>query len=126
MTRVLVIEDNAAMRELLRTILEQEHYEVLEAPDGEVGTQLFREQRPDVVLTDILMPKKDGLETIRDLRNEWPQVKIIAMSGGGYRMMTQQSVLGAAADFGALRTLAKPFSCQALLRAVATVLTSSV
>jgi len=99
MTRVLLIEDNAAMRELLRTILEQEHYEVLEAPDGEIGTQLYREQLPDVVLTEILMPKKDGIETIRDLRKEWPQVKIIAMSGGGYRV-TQQSVLSAAEDFG--------------------------
>jgi DNA-binding response OmpR family regulator len=125
MTRVLLIEDNAAMRELLRTILEQEHYEVLEAPDGEIGTQLFREQLPDVVLTEILMPKKDGIETIRDLRKEWPQVKIIAMSGGGYRV-TQQSVLSAAEDFGALGTLAKPFFYQTLLRTVATVLTSSV
>jgi len=122
MTRVLLIEDNAAMRELLRTILEKENYEVLEAADGDVGTQLFRNQRPDVVLTDIMMPKKNGLETIRDLRQEWPQVKIIAMSGGGYKV-TQQRVLRTAEDLGALQTLAKPFSCQALLRAVAAVLT---
>jgi len=82
MALVLLIDDNAAMREVLRTILEREHYEVLEAPDGEVGTQLFRAQLPDVVLTEILLPKKDGIETIRDLRKEWPQVKIIARSGG--------------------------------------------
>ncbi|MBI3796927.1 MAG: response regulator [Deltaproteobacteria bacterium] len=125
MVRVLLIDDDAAMREVLRTILEREHYEVLEAPDGEVGTQLFRAQLPDVVLTEILLPKKDGIETIRDLRKEWPHVKIIAMSGGGYRV-TPQSVLEAAADFGALRTLAKPFSCQTLLSAVAIVLTTSV
>jgi DNA-binding response OmpR family regulator len=125
MTRVLLIEDNAEMRELLRTILEKEHYEVLEAADGEVGTQLFREQRPDVVVTDLIMPKKDGIETIRDLRKEWPQVKIIAMSGGGYKE-TSESLLSAAADFGALRTLAKPFSCQTLLGTVAAVITSSV
>ena len=121
MARVLVIEDDADLRAVLRLILEAGDHEVLEAPEGESGLALFRARAPDVVLTDILMPGKEGLETILTLRHEAPHAKIIAMSGGG-AIVSKQNALRSAADFGVRRTLAKPFSAAELLSAIDAVL----
>jgi len=102
--------------------LEEKGHEVLEAPRGETGLQLFRARAPDVVLTDILMPGKDGLETILALHQDDPQVKIITMAGDGIRV-SKENLRQSANDFGACRTPAKPFSCEELVRAVNAVLT---
>ncbi len=104
------------LRSALRVVLEAAGYQVMEAPDGEAGLRLQREQSADLVLVDILMPKRDGLEVIRALRAEMPQPKIIAMSGGG--QTGQIEVLEAAAAFGAARTLLKPFQPRQLLKAI--------
>ena len=124
MVRVLVMDDDPAIRSWLRTVLEDQHYEVLEAPDGKVGLRLFQERPPDVVILDVLMPEKEGIETLLELRKECPEVKVIMISGGSFRVTTQEA-LSAAGDFGALRTLAKPFSCEDLLDAIAAVLSLS-
>ena len=113
MKRILVIEDDDSVRKLIRRILEGAGYTVLEAPDGVQGVQTYREQRPDLVLTDIFMPGKEGLETILELGLLDPEVRIIAVSGGGN--MGILNPLPMAAKLGALRTLSKPFSGKELV-----------
>src|SRR2546422_179515 len=81
--RILVMDDDELLRGALRVVLEAAGYEVIEAADGNAGLRLEREQSADLVLVDIFMPERDGLEVIRALRTEIPQPKIIAMSGGG-------------------------------------------
>src|SRR6266576_3627079 len=104
--RILVMDDDELLREALRVVLEGAGYEVLEASDGEVGLRLQREHAADLVVVDVFMPERDGLEVIKALRVESPQVKIIAVSGGG--RTAQIEVLSVAAAFGAARTLVKP------------------
>ena len=118
-TRILIIDDEAPVRDMLRQMLEKEGYEVVEAPEGNAGIRLFRDNPTDLVITDILMPDKEGIETILELQKTFPQVKIIAISGGG---RIKLNVLPVAKAFGALRTLAKPFERKELLEAVRAVL----
>ena len=120
MKRILVIEDDDSVRKLIRRILEGAGYSVQEAPDGVQGVQTYREQRPDLVLTDIFMPEKEGLETISELGLLDPAVRVIAISGGGN--MGILNPLPMAAKLGAVRTLAKPFGRRELLEAVAAAL----
>ncbi|MFC1583927.1 response regulator [Fibrobacterota bacterium] len=82
MTRILVIDDNRDIRDSLREILECKGYEVTTAIDGNEGYRMFQKERVDLIIMDIVMPGKDGLETIWDMRKEVPDVKIIAISGG--------------------------------------------
>jgi CheY-like chemotaxis protein len=117
MSSILVIDDEEAIRTLCRRILTHEGYQVIEAPDGAEGVRQYREQRPDLIITDIIMPEKEGIETIMDLRREFPAVKIIAISGGG-QATTGATCLHLAKSLGALKTLAKPFTRQELLEAV--------
>ena len=116
MARILVIDDDALLRGALRVALEAAGHEVREAADGDAGLRLQREQAAELVLVDIFMPGRDGLEVIRALRAERPQARIVAMSGGG--QTGQIEVLSAAAAFGASRTLLKPFEPRVLLKAI--------
>ncbi len=116
MARVLVIDDDDQILTSLREVLEREGYEVLDAPDGKVGLQLFREEGADLVITDIIMPEKQGLETIKGLREDNPDVKIVAISGGG--AIEPRVYLHYAEEAGAMRTLPKPFEREELLEAV--------
>jgi CheY-like chemotaxis protein len=120
MHRILLIDDDAAIRGVARRILERAGYEVLEAGEGGAGIQLMRAAPVDLVLTDIYMPGQDGLATIRHLRREWPDVKIITMSGGV--RAGPGDLNEAAAAMGATRTLSKPFDKDQLLEAVRAVL----
>ena len=115
--RILVIEDDDQTRHMLAEMMRRAGYEVLEAPDGRVGVELFRTERVDLVITDILMPEKDGLETIRDMKRESPDVRIIAISGGGRTGLLD--FLPVARRLGANRTFAKPTDRRELLSAVA-------
>lgn len=114
--RVLVIDDNPLVCDLLREILESEGYEVLEAPNGHVGIRLHERRPADVVITDILMPEQDGIETIIELRDRFPDVKILAMSGGGNGGHVQP--LQDAKRFGACCAISKPFDPAEVLLAV--------
>lgn len=116
MTRVLVVDDDQILRGALRVVLEGAGYEVLDAADGDAGLRLYREQGADLVLVDLFMPERDGLEVIRALRAAIPQPKIVAMSGGG--RTRHLDVLKAAAAFGASRALQKPFEPRDLLAAI--------
>ena len=117
---ILVIDDDENIRLLLRAILEREGYRVVEAPDGNTGFQQFRENPTDLVITDLIMPEKEGIETIRDLRRSFPDVKIIALSGGG--RIGPDSYLKMAKGVGALRTLKKPVDRSILLETIEEVL----
>jgi len=118
--RILVIDDEESVRQIVKEMLVLEGYEVITAPNGKAGLQSFRKQPTDLIITDIFMPEMEGLETIRELHREFPQVKIIAMSGGGESGML--SFLSYAERFGAVSTLRKPFSREELLKCVAELL----
>lgn len=120
MTRILLIEDDDQVRNMLRAVLEQEGYNVGEARNGREGVAHCRATPAALVITNILMPEQEGLETIRILRQEFPAVKIIAISGGGQR--GNLDFLAVARQLGALRTLRKPFAMQELRTAVEDVL----
>ena len=107
MARILIIEDEPQMRHMVEQLLTRAGHEVLSASDGRSGMDLYHEQLPDLVITDILMPEVDGLEIIRSLKREFPHLKIIAMSGGGETGKLQY--LPEAREFGADIALSKPF-----------------
>ncbi|MDY7038049.1 MAG: response regulator [Thermodesulfobacteriota bacterium] len=122
MNRILVIDDDEQIREMLQHMLEQAGYEVAVASDGKEGLRHMNDQIPDLVMTDIVMPEKDGIETILDIRKNFPDTKIIAMSGGG--RISQDDYLKMAMGLGAVRTFVKPVSRVKLLEAVNELLTS--
>ena len=105
------------MRAMVRAMLEQAGYEVMEAHEGRTGMHQHQETPADVILLDLFMAGQEGLETIRALRRVDPQVKIIAISGGG-GVGNPQAYLHLAMMLGAQRTLQKPFSRLELLDAV--------
>jgi len=116
MAHILVIDDEPAIRSFLRTILAQGGHDVVEAEDGERGLLALKSGAFDLLVTDIMMPKQDGLEVIREVRKLCPGLKIIAISGG--QRTFGMSFLTAAAAFGADRLLAKPFRAQVLNDAI--------
>ena len=121
MTCVLVIDDDPASCYLVKTILEGAAYRVLLASGGDEGLRLFRDHTVDVVITDILMPGTDGLAVIRELLHMAPNIKIIALSGGGM-ILTAETSLQVARKMGAFESLAKPFVRTELLAMVKRVL----
>lgn len=115
MKRILVIEDDDAHRHMLTAALKGAHYEIREAPDGEKGCELYRQNPCDLIITDIFMPEKEGLEVILDLKAEFPEVKIMAISGGGYKSnFLADEILNIAKDLGADTVMSKPIKIQAL------------
>src|SRR5689334_11722523 len=117
MFRVLVIDDNADTREVLQLLLQRAGYSVDVATDGAAGLELLRRRPAELVITDIFMPNRDGIETIEQLRNEFASLKVIAISGGG-RLAKKDGYLLTARELGADAVLAKPFEREELLRAV--------
>lgn len=113
MARVLIIDDEHLVRDMLRQTLESVGHTVVEAANGRIAMRLWRENPADLIITDILMPEKDGLEVIRELLQDSPQAKIIALSGGSRRI--DFDMLEIAKRFGAVYTLAKPFELRQLL-----------
>ena len=120
MRNILVIDDDTQIRSMLRRVLEREGYVVEEACDGLEGLRIYRENPADLVITDIIMPNKEGIELIKDLLHEFPDIKIIATSGGGN--MPPQLYLGLAEGLGVDQVFAKPFDIKELLAAVKALL----
>ena len=121
MASVLIIDDDTGIRRIVRSALERAGHHVEEAGDGAAGMQRYRTEPADLVITDVFMPDQDGIETIQQLRDEFPAARILAISGG-----TVGGTAGTLTDamlFGANATLAKPFTIQELTRAVAELLT---
>jgi|SRR6185437_6156256 CheY-like chemotaxis protein len=116
MALILVIDDAPRMRQTIRRILASAGHSVVEAEDGVAGLRCVDENRPDLVITDIIMPNKEGIETIGDIRRRCPDIKIIAISGSG--APEQALYLDAATALGANAALAKPFRAHELLALV--------
>jgi DNA-binding NtrC family response regulator len=116
MARILIIDDESQIRSMLRLMLERVGYEIAEAPDGIEGIRQYRENPADLIITDLIMPNKDGIGMIIDLKKEFPKVKIIAMSGGGVNR--PEGYLDGAKKLGATRTLTKPIDREEMLKAV--------
>ena len=108
MARILVIDDDVLLQRMLKQTLHLLGHEVTQAFDGKQGVRLCEQSPPDLVLTDIIMPDQDGLQTIRHLRRACPDVKIIAMSGGS-QFWPEIDALPFASRFGARQVLYKPF-----------------
>lgn len=116
MSRILVIDDDEQIRWMLRQMLEHEGYEVVDAPDGKVAMILQQEEPADLIITDLLMPEKDGIETIREMRKGFPHVKIIAISGGG--AIGPEEYLDLAEKLGSNHTFVKPVRRKEMLEVV--------
>jgi len=120
MSKVLVLEDDAKLRELLCEALEAAGYEVADEADGDAGLKAFKRSPADLVIADIFMPDKDGLDVIRELKADFSEVKIIAISGGG--RLDKDTYLMVASKMGADRVMGKPFEMHDLVEAVREVL----
>lgn len=120
MAKILIIDDDSALRTTMRKILERDGHAVRVATDGHRGLALHREDPADLVITDLIMPEKEGIETILELREEFPAIRILAVSGGG--RIGPDGPLADAEVLGADSSLAKPFTVGALRDAVSGVL----
>lgn len=114
--RILVIDDEPTTLDLLRRVLELKGYNVVTARNGQEGVELFQQQPSDLVITDMVMPIKDGLQTILDLRSDSPELPVIAISGGG--TISKERYLAIAAYMDKVVTIAKPFSLEEITEAV--------
>jgi CheY-like chemotaxis protein len=117
MAHILLIEDDEPFRQMLAQMLAQAGHEVETAANGALGLEQFRRGVSDLVITDILMPEKDGIDTILEMRRERDNARIIAISGGR-RSITPQFNLDSAALIGVKQVLAKPFTREQLLQAI--------
>jgi DNA-binding NtrC family response regulator len=120
MARILIIDDDGPLRSALAEALQLAGHEILQAEDGRQGVEVFKVAPCDLVVTDLIMPGQEGIETISQLLHEYPGLPIIAMSGS---VAHSKLYLEMAQRLGARRTLAKPFSAAELLRAVDDALT---
>lgn len=120
MPGILIIEDDEQSQRLLKRFLEKKPLRVFQAYDGNQGIRLYREHQPDIVITDLIMPEKEGIEAIRELKSINPDVKIIAISGGGRNH--PEDYLKVAVRLGAACALEKPISRDHLIRAIDSLL----
>lgn len=107
MSKILVIDDDPTVCQTICRILGRKGYDVVLAHDGRYGLKLFESEQPDLVITDIIMPEREGIETIRAIHKLCPKAKIIAISGGG--RVGNVDFLTLAAKLGAREIIAKPF-----------------
>ncbi|WP_375267877.1 response regulator [Phenylobacterium sp.] len=117
---VLVVEDDPACRDVISEILADAGYDCLQADGGRAAIELMA-RRPNVLLTDLLMPDKDGVEVIMEVRRRWPMTRIVAMSGG-FAVIEADALLRTATMLGAGTALRKPFTSAQLLDRVSAAL----
>ena len=122
MAHILIVDDEETVRDIIAAALTFAGYHVETASNGREAVQRFERQRADLVITDLVMPEKDGIEIVTELRKTQPDLAIIAMSG---QSSHSPLYLGMAKKLGARRTLAKPFSVETLLTTVKEVLADS-
>lgn len=116
MAKIVVIDDEAMIRAVIRKILERAGHTVSEAGDGDMGLKRVKEESPDLVITDLIMPEREGIETIQLLRGDFPTLRILAISGTG--SAAEGGPLRDAELFGADDSLAKPFTAGELQECV--------
>ncbi len=115
---ILVIDDEESIRGLIRAVMEKAGYTVLEAGDGDTGLEMSRSHHVDLIITDLIMPGKEGIETISELRKEQPHLKIIAISGA----VDSATYLHMADHLGADETFGKPFHVNDMVETVGRLL----
>lgn len=120
MACVVVIDDQEPIRRIVRRALEQDGHQVLDAEDGELGLQLLERHPVDVVVSDIFMPGMDGIQMLRQIRKQFPAVKVIVMSGGDSSGMLD--LRRDAELLGAVKSLSKPFTTHEIVTIVNSVL----
>lgn len=120
MPKILVMDDEPSILLMIKKMLEKAGYEVIVAINGKEGMRLFEKEKPDLIITDIIMPEKEGLETIFELRRMYPDLKIIAISGGG--RISPDGYLPGAKLLGANMVFQKPLVQKEFLNAVASLL----
>jgi CheY-like chemotaxis protein len=120
MAKILVIDDEPFILLMIKKMLEKAGHEVDLAVNGIEGLQAFEKNKPDLLITDLIMPEKEGLETIVELRKKYPDLKIIAISGGG--RISADGYLPGAKLLGANMVFPKPLDQKEFLEAVATLL----
>jgi two-component system, chemotaxis family, chemotaxis protein CheY len=120
MTKILVIDDDAIVRTTLGYLLRDAGYEIATAEDGVRGMAMFCSEQPDLVITDIIMPEQEGIQTITEMRRAKPDAKIIAISGGG--RIGNTDFLQIALVLGAMDVVPKPFDPDELLLVVSACL----
>lgn len=113
---VLLIDDDDRVRKTVAIMLKYLGHDVRQAENGSIGIDMFQQCDPDLVITDIIMPDKEGIETITEIRNLKPDAPIIAMSGGG--RIKNTDFLKLAGSIGATVTLNKPFDDEELSAAI--------
>jgi DNA-binding NtrC family response regulator len=123
MSRILIIDDDHHILIMIKKMLERAGFEVEMAFNGNEGLELFKREPADLVITDIIMPEKEGLETIREMKKLSSELKIIAMSGGG--KISADNYLDTAKIFGATRVMEKPFSQKQMISTVQELLGDS-
>jgi DNA-binding NtrC family response regulator len=121
--RILIIDDEQIVLEVLCKILQLEGYEVVTAASGDEGIELFGQKPFDLVITDMVMPGKDGLQTILALRQEDPDLAVVAMSGGG--TISKERYLAVAGYLDGIVTITKPFSLESITKTVAELLSEA-
>lgn len=114
--KILIIDDESRIRNLFRMWLEREGFEVFEAENGREGVQIQRKTPMDIIICDLIMPVQEGIETIAQLKGEFPDLGIIAISGGG--KIGPDSYLSAAQHLGAWQVFTKPVDMQLLIDAI--------
>jgi CheY-like chemotaxis protein len=114
--RILIVDDDKSIRDTLRLGLGKAGYEIHQARDGDEAIELWRELGPDLVITDIHMPRKSGLLLIEDIHERSPGTPLIVMTDGG--PAHQFNLMGLAEVLGAIRTIAKPFTLDAVVQLV--------
>ena len=115
MARILIVDDEEVVRSLIRTVLKHYGHEVEEAVDGHEALEMFQKSPPDLVMVDLIMPKKNGLDTILEMRAKHPGARFIVMTGALPTLLESQNM---AALMGELKTLAKPMTPTDLIQAV--------
>jgi CheY-like chemotaxis protein len=116
MACILVVDDNEEIRRFIRRVVESEGHAVMEAANGRAAMERVGEQAVELVISDIFMPESDGLELLRALRKRAPELRVIAISGGGN--LGNMDILHAARLFGAYRVFTKPFATEDLILAI--------
>jgi CheY-like chemotaxis protein len=118
LARILIMDDDASVRTALKNLLKQEGHDVTEAENAAEGAKIYSTSAPDLIITDLLMPERDGVEALLELRSQYPNIKTIVISGDA------KEFLPIVEDLGAGRTLSKPFKNKDVIAAVNELLAS--
>lgn len=116
MAKILLVEDDVLVRDMLVQMLQRASHEVISASNGDEATDVLKTQHPDIMVTDIIMPKKSGITLISEVRNQHPDMEIIAISGGG--RLDPTGYLDLSESLGASVSFEKPVDKSALLMAI--------